>query len=289
MIIEFCDKLYPEKLRELKKPPSRLYVNGNIDIINNYGIAVIGSRSNTHYGEKMCKMFTKNLVEYGFNIISGLAIGIDSIAHKTSLKNSGKTIAVLPSGLKNIYPDSNKLLAKQIIENGGLLVSEYENNVSADSNKFRERNRIVAGLAIGTLVIEAGKMSGTRITARNTLEQHKPLFAIPSNLDNLKGKTTNELIKKGGHIVTSINDILEVYSDINFVKKEIIKKDIYEDISKDLIDVYKSISDIPKRINEICTQTGLSVSDVNYKIMILEMENKVDELPGQMFIRKRED
>lgn len=153
-IIEYASDSYPERLRYIENPPSRLYVKGNIDILNEIGIAVIGSRTNTQYGEKMCKTFVKKLVEYDINIISGLALGIDSIAHKACLKNSGKTIAVLPSGLESIYPSQHKELAQTIIDSGGVVISEYEDNVNADSKKFLERNRIVAGLGIGTLVVE---------------------------------------------------------------------------------------------------------------------------------------
>ena len=288
-IIEYCSELYPEKLREISNPPSRLYALGNLDIINNYGIAVVGSRTNTQYGEKMCKTFTKNLVEYDLNIISGLAIGIDSIAHKTCLKNSGKTIAVLPCGFKNIYPEVNRPLAKEILDNGGLLVSEYEQNTKADSNKFIERNRIVAGLAIGTLVVEGGARSGTGITARQTMEQGKPVFSIPSSLENAKGKTTNDLIRKGSYLVRNIKDILNVYENIEFEKREKIKKDIYLDIPQELLNVYKVINDKPQDVNEISMKTGLCVSEINYKTMLLEMENKILELPGQRFIRKEDD
>lgn len=288
MIIEYCSELYPERLRDIKNPPSRLYALGNIEIINKLGIAVVGSRTNTQYGEKMCKIFTKDLVEYDLNIISGLAKGIDSIAHKTCLKNGGKTIAVLPCGLKNIYPQSNIPLAKQILENNGVLITEYDNDVKADSNKFKERNRIVAGLGIGTLIIEAGNRSGTSITARHTKEQGKPVFAIPSSLDNIKGKTTNDLIKNGGYLITGVNDILNKYKDYEFKKKEIIKKDIFLDIPKDLLEIYKVINDKPIDVNEIARKTNLSINEVNYKVMMLQLENKIRELPGQFFVRKKE-
>ena len=146
--IEYLSDSYPERLRYIENPPTRLYVDGNVDILNEIGISVIGSRTNTQYGERMCKTFVKNLVEYDINIISGLAIGIDGIAHKTCLKNSGKTIAVLPSGLDNIYPSVHKELAQTIIDNGGAVITEYDNNVKADSSKFLERNRIVAGCCV---------------------------------------------------------------------------------------------------------------------------------------------
>lgn len=289
VIIEYASKWYPERLKNIERPPSRLYVLGNVEILNEIGIAVVGSRTNTQYGEKMCKTFTKNLVEYGFNIISGLAIGIDSIAHKTCIKNSGKTIAVLPSGLKNIYPEINIPLAKEILNNGGALVTEYEPNTKADSKKFLERNRIVAGLGIGTLVVEAGYRSGTSVTANFTQKQGKNVFCIPSSLENIKGKTTNELIQKGARLVTEVNDILKCYPNINFSKKEAKQKDIYIDIPQELLDVYKVINDNPKDINEIARTTGLSISEVNYKTLMLQIDNKIIELPGQKFIRRSED
>ena len=289
MVIEYFDKLYPERLRKIKNPPTRLYATGNVDILNELGIAVVGSRTNTQYGEKMCKEFTKNLVEYNINIISGLALGIDEIAHKTCIKNFGKTIAVLPSGLDNIYPVANKKLAKNIIENGGVVLTEYDNNVIADSKKFIERNRIVAGLGIGTLVVEAGVRSGTSVTARFTKEQEKPVFCIPSSLDNIKGKTTNELIKKGAFLVTCIEDILSKYPNESFIKQQNTSKNIDEDIIPELSEVYKIIDTNPKDINEIAIKLKIPVKEVMYKVMLLQIDEKIKELPGQKFIRNNED
>lgn len=204
------------------------------------------------------------------------------------MKNAGKTIAVLPCGLDNIFPSKHEELAKSIIQNGGILISEYENNVKADSKKFLERNRIVAGLGIGTLVIEAGAKSGTRVTARLTEQYKRPIFCIPSSLENIKGKTTNELIQKGANLVTNAEDIINYYEDIVFFKREKIEKDIFIDIPKDLISVYKIINDKPQNINEIARKTNLSISEVNYKTMMLQLEDLIVQLPGQRFIRKNE-
>lgn len=288
-LIEYSSKLYPDKLRDIKNPPSRLYVEGNPEILNEIGIAVIGSRTNTQYGEKMCKKFVKKLVEYNVNIISGLAHGIDTIAHKTCLKNAGKTIAVLPCGLDNIYPIENRELAQAIIDNGGAIISEYENDVKADSKKFLERNRIVAGLGIGTLVVEAGHRSGTSVTARYTEEAGKPVFCIPSSLENIKGKTTNELIQDGSKLVTDAGDILIYYPNIIFEQRVEENKNIYLDISTELLSVYKVINNIPQDVNEIARKTGLSIGDVNYKIMMLQLEDKIIELPGQRFVLKEDE
>lgn len=288
-IIEFASSVYPERLRNIKNPPSRLYVEGNIEILNEIGIAVIGSRTNTQYGEKMCKKFVKNLVEYNFNIISGLAMGIDGIAHKTCLKKGGKTIAVLPSGLNNIYPSQHRELAREIIDNGGTIISEYENNIKADSKKFLERNRIVAGLGIGTLVVEGGARSGTSVTAKYTIDAEKPVFCIPSSLENIKGKVTNELIQKGSKLVTNIEDIINYYPELKFHKREVESKDILLDIPIELRTVYKTINDIPQDVNEIANKTGISISDVNYKIMLLQLDDKIKELPGKRFVRNDDE
>ena len=283
------DSKYPEQLREIKNPPSRLYAKGNIQLLKEFGIAVVGSRKNTQYGERMSKSFVKNLVNYNIAVISGLAEGIDSIAHTTCLKNSGKTIAILPSGLENIYPSKNKELANEIIKNGGLLLSEYENYVKADSNKFLERNRIVAGLARGTLVVEGGIRSGTSVTARYTLESGNPVFCIPSSIENSKGITPNELIKKGCNLITEINDILNYFPNIKFVYKEQKKSDVYIDIPENLIDVYKVITDSPKDANEISKILEKSISEVNYKLTLLQLEDKITEISGQGYIRKKEE
>lgn len=287
-VIEYASDIYPQRLKNIDKPPSRLYLKGNPEILNENGIAVIGSRTNTQYGERMCKRFVKDLVEYNIHVISGLAYGIDSIAHKTCLKNLGKTIAVLPCGLQNIYPPQNEELAQAIVENGGAIISEYEDNVQADSKKFLERNRIIAGLGIGTLVIEGGARSGTSVTAKYTIKEGKPVFCIPSSLENIKGKTTNELIKNGSKLVTDVNDILSFYKDIHFSKKISIAKENFFDIPVELRSIYKIINNSPQNINEIIQKTGLSISEVNYKIMLLQLEDKIKELPGQRFIRNDE-
>lgn len=215
------DKEYPESLRKIKNPPQKIYIKGNEELLKQNGIAVIGSRTTSNYGRKMCKIFVNNLVGYNLNIISGLAIGIDTAAHKNCLEAKGKTIAVLPCGLKHIYPRNNEILYKRIIEEGGLIVSEYELDEKETSDHFRERNRIVAGLAIGTLVIESHRKSGTSITVRNTEEQNKRSFCIPSSLENTKGAGNNEMIRdKRAKLVTTVEDIIVEYPELKLKKRE---------------------------------------------------------------------
>ena len=190
----------------------RLYFQGDINILNQNGIAVIGTRECSEYGRRWCEKFVKELLEYDLVVISGMARGIDTIAHKTALKYGGKTIAVLPSGFNNIYPKENLELYEQIIANDGLIISEYMPEIESSSNRFLERNRIVSGLSIGTLIIEAEYRSGTGVTARMTKEQGKLVFCIPGSLDNKKSIGTNRLIQNGANLVTKVEDIIENYN-----------------------------------------------------------------------------
>lgn len=314
--ITIDDKEYPEKLREIRNPPQKLYIKGNQELLYQNGIAVVGSRTTSDYGKKMCKIFVNNLVGYNLNIISGLATGMDASAHKNCIEAKGKTIAVLPCGLKNIYPSSNITLYKKILESGGLIVSEYDVDETEKQEYFIERNRIVAGLSIGTLVIESHYRSGTSITVRNTEEQNKKAFCIPSSLENKKGAGNNKMIKeKRAKLVTTVEDIIEEYPELelkrkeNFeflninaeeskkvgktaieIKEEMIgdKKDtetIIEnrEVSNDNKEVYNAIIDGAETIDEIVRITKKDSKEITYKLTMLELENAIESLPGKRF------
>ncbi len=214
MIIEeisIKSKQYPEKLRNIYDPPQRLYILGNKEILNKKVIAIIGSRNCTEYGKSIALKFSSELIEKGYNIISGLALGIDTYAHMGCIDkiHTSKTIAVLGSGLDKIYPSKNIELAKKIIKSGGCIVSEYKIGTSPAKLNFPQRNRIISGLADGILIVEASKKSGALITADFALEQGKEVFAVPGNINNTNSYGTNELIKQGAKLVTNVNDILE--------------------------------------------------------------------------------
>ena len=289
-ILKIEDKEYPKNVRKIKKPPQKLYVEGNIEILNNFGIAIIGSRNCTEYGKKMATKFSKELSNYNINIISGMAKGIDSFAHKACIENNGKTIAVLPSGFNNIFPKENEKLLKNIINSGGTVITEYEPNTKKSYEKFLERNRIVSGLASATLVIEAGYRSGTTVTARYTKEQNKNVFCIPSSLENIKGIGTNNLIKQGANLVTCVEDILGKYKNINFEEKKLEnnykQKEKNNLIPLDYIDIYNILADKPIHINDIFKKSKLDIKEINYKLMMLELEDYIIQLPGKYFIRK---
>lgn len=181
-IINLQNKKYPNNLKLIKDSPKKLYVEGDINNLNSNCIAIIGSRNCTEYGEKWCKIFVRELVKYDLTIVSGMAIGIDAIAHNTAINEGGKTIAVLPCGLNKIYPKENINLYKKILKNGGTVITEYLPNVEACSSRFLKRNRIVSGISLATLVVEAAYRSGTSVTARLAVEQERDVFCIPRKL-----------------------------------------------------------------------------------------------------------
>lgn len=266
-------------------------MNGNTELLNKSAIAVVGSRSCSSYGEKMCEYFTKELVKRNFIIVSGMAKGIDSIAHIICLENGGKTIAVLPSGFNNIFPKENIKLFKDIINLESTVITEYAPNVTVDSKKFLQRNRIVAGISVGTLIIEAGYRSGTSVTARFTKEQGKKFFCVPSSLENKKGITSNELIKRGGILVTNVTDIIKELpeSELPIMQEksaEISEKFKQAKVSEELMDIYNILSFEPKYIDEISKISGLPIKEVNYKLMMLEIENNIIQLSGRRFVKK---
>ena len=200
---------YPSSLLNIEDSPSRLFAEGNLDLLNSDSIAIIGSRYASENGMKTAELFSKGLSQVGLTIVSGLALGIDTIAHKFSYNQKGKTIAVLGSGLNKIFPPENIDLYKKIIENDGLIISEYAPDTEPNSSSFPKRNRIISGLSLGILVVEAKYRSGTGITATYAREQNKPIFAVPHEINNPYGIGTNRLLKKGAIAVTNPIDILE--------------------------------------------------------------------------------
>ena len=206
-IINIYDENYPDKLRKIYDPPIVLYVKGNKKILNERGMAIVGCRLCTKYGETQAKKLAYNLSMNNINVISGLARGIDSHAHKGSLMSVGKTIAVVGCGLDRVYPEENRGLFNQIINQGGAIISEYVIGTKPLARNFPRRNRIISGLSDGVIVVEAREKSGTLITVDFALEQGKDVYAIPGNIDNPNAYGTNDLIKQGAKVITTVEDI----------------------------------------------------------------------------------
>ena len=208
-LITINDRCYPKQLRQIYDAPKRLYVRGNKEILGNFGIAIVGCRDNTKYGELIAKNLAYNLAKNGVNIISGLAKGIDSFAHIGSLYAKGKTIAVLGNGIDTIYPKENEIIAQKIIEYGGAIISEYSVGTKIEKKNFPARNRIISGLSQSVIVVEAKEKSGSLITADFALEQGRDVYAVPGDISSSHSVGTNELIKDGAIPVTSYEDVLK--------------------------------------------------------------------------------
>ena len=201
---------YPDMLKKIPSAPKKIYAIGNISLLNEKSISIVGSRNSSEYGRKITKSITKDLVQSGIVIVSGMANGIDSVAHKTCLEYGGKTIAVLGSGFRHIFPKENEELFHQIIENDGLVISEYPIDTPVQMKNFPKRNRIISGLSIGLLVIEAAYRSGTSITAKYAKIQERKVFCIPNSIGSKNSYGTINLIQNGAILVRNAQDILKV-------------------------------------------------------------------------------
>ena len=208
-ILTIKDEDYPYLLKQIYDPPSVIYIMGNKKILSQNGIAIVGSRNCSLYGQKIAKYLSYQLAKKGIHIISGLARGIDTFSHMGTLQAKGKTIAVLGSGLDVIYPPENAKLAEKIVESEGCLVSEYIVGTKPLGEHFPVRNRIISGLVSGVVVVEASEKSGSLITVDFALEQGKNVYAVPGNINSPNSLGTNSLIKQGAKIVTNVEDILE--------------------------------------------------------------------------------
>lgn len=212
-IININVESYPQQLKKIYDAPISLYIKGNKEILNNKALAIVGCREASDYGKKAAKYFAYNLAQNKFNIVSGLAKGVDSYAHLGSLcvenkKSCGKTIAVVGNGLDTIYPSENKELADKIIESGGAIISEYPLGTKPDKMNFPARNRIISGISDGVIVVEAKERSGTLITVDFALEQGRDVFVVPGNINSINSVGTNDLIKQGAKLVTTYKDII---------------------------------------------------------------------------------
>ncbi len=210
-IIKKSSRDYPKILKEIHNAPKQLYVRGSLPKDHNLNFAIVGTRAASDYGRTLAFKIAKELAEMGFNIISGLALGIDTQAHLGALEGKGKTTAVMGSAIddNSIYPSENLNLVKKIISSGGAVISEYEPGTKSEIWFFPERNRIISGLSRGVLVVEAPEKSGALITARAALEQNREVFAIPGSIFSKNSHGTNNLIKSGAKMVTTVDDILE--------------------------------------------------------------------------------
>ena len=268
--INLSYSIFPQSLKKIKNPPNKIYVEGNEELLNKNSLAIVGTRNPTDYGKKMAFNFAKELSNEDICIVSGLADGIDSYAHLGAKSGKGGTIAVLGCGFNHIYPEHNLKLYKEILEEGGCIISEYEPEEKCKSEYFPARNRIISGLAMGVLIVEGRYRSGSSITARLAIEQNKEVFCIPSNIDSKTGYVPNEYIKNGAQLVTCKEDILEYFPK----EKEEMQ------LTPEYLEIYKYMSKIPITVDEIARLTDLSTASVNERLMLMEIEGLIKNVSG---------
>jgi DNA processing protein len=283
-IITVWDEDFPPLLKKIYDPPLVLYVLGNFDEKDKYSIAVVGTRMPTNYGKIQTEKIVADLVEQNITVVSGLARGIDSVAHSSALKNNGRTIAVIGSGLDVIYPSENKKLFNEIKEKG-IIISEFNLGTIPNAENFPKRNRIISGLTLGTLVIETAITGGAMQTARLALDQNREVFAIPGNLGVKQSEGTNMLIQRGeAELVKSAEDILQ---ELELKLKPILGTNIPKQ-QKDLTifeeEIYNCLLNEPLQIDKIAEMTNQSTSDCLVNLLSLEFKGMVKQLPGKMFM-----
>ncbi len=282
--ITYKDSDYPQNLKSIYDPPPFLFVRGNLTQEDKKALALVGTRRASAYGKNVAEKLASELVERGVTIVSGLARGIDSTGHLTALKGKGRTIAVFGSGLDVIYPREHARLAQRITESGAL-ISEFPLGTKPLAENFPKRNRLISGLSLGVIVIEAPKRSGALLTAECALDQGREVFAVPGNIGSQKSEGTNALIKKGAALVTSVDDILsELKGVLNFTSEKE-KTKLEMDLSQEEKKVFSFLSLEPNHIDKIAKKGNFKIPHLLSVLLSLELKGLVKQLSGKMFVR----
>lgn len=284
-LITWEDPNYPARLREITQPPPILYIKGNLIEEDAWAVAVVGTRRVTAYGRQVAEEIGSFLAQNGITVVSGLARGVDGIAHQAALNAGGRTLAVLGSGVNQIYPPEHRKLAENIIQSGAL-ISDYSPDTPPEGSNFPPRNRIISGLSMATIVIEAGKTSGALITANFALEQGREIFALPGNIYAPQSKGTNRLIQKGAHPLLHPRDILEVLDLTRITQHQTARQMLLADETETKL--LQSLSHEPLHIDEIRAKTGLAVEKVSSLLVMMELKGMVRHVGGMNYVTARE-
>jgi len=284
-VIKRGDAEYPGNLANISKPPPMLYVNGALLPQDEAAVALVGTRRPTHYGMQACKRLAYDLAIRGITIVSGMAIGVDTASHRGALEAGGRTIAVLGSGHNNIYPRSNIGLYTEITKQGAV-VSEFSGNTPPDKWHFPMRNRIISGLSLGVVVIEAPRKSGALITADFALEQGREVFALPGKASSLTSEGAHRLIKEGAKLVEGADDIIEEIEVHlkKFLRKETEQKQIKIALNENEKRVFELLTDESKHIDRITEESGLPTNTALSSLVHLTIKRLAKELPGKRFV-----
>ena len=277
---------YPDLLREIPAAPPLLFVRGGYEPVDRWAVAVVGTRRLSAYGRQVTRDLVAGLVQNGITIVSGLARGIDAVAHRTAVEEGGRTIAVMASGIDKIYPPEHRDLAHAIVDGHGALVSDYPFGAEPESTHFPARNRLISGLSLGVLVVEAGEKSGALITAQYALEQNRDVFAVPGNIHSPVSIGPNRLIQQGGKLVMRVEDILEELNLKMAVDQQVAKAVLPETAEEAAL--IAQLSTQPLHVDELGRLTGMPSSLISSTLTIMELKGMVQQVGGMQYVRLRE-
>lgn len=284
-VLTFDDEDYPSRLREIDAAPMVLFIRGEIRRQDNLAVAVVGTRKPTSYGRSVAKEVSSYLSRNGITIISGMARGIDGIAHRAALDAGGRTIAVLGSGIDQIYPPEHRRLAGEI-ESSGAIMTNYPLGTKPEGGNFPPRNRIISGLSLAVVVVEAGARSGALITADFAAEQGRDVFAVPGEIYRSASKGTNSLIQAGAHPLLQVEDVIEMLQLELVARQEIASTSLPHQPTEHLL--IGVLGDDPTHIDALQETTGLSSAEISAALAMLELKGEVRQVGGMNFVRTRE-
>jgi DNA processing protein len=276
---------YPALLLQIPQPPPLIYVRGTLTRADELALAVVGTRSPTTYGKEATRRVVNDLAAAGITIVSGLALGIDTLAHSSALEAGGRTVAVLAGGVDVPYPERNRRLAEQIVSNGAL-ISEFPLGVQPLPSNFPARNRLISGLSLGTLVVEAGSRSGALITVEFALEQGREVFAVPGEIFSRTSEGTNQLIRNGAAIVTHVQDVLEALNWTNAAAQQEVKQVLPDDPTEAAL--LELISYEPRHIDELGRSSGLPTPTLSAALAMMELKGMVRQAGAMTYVLARE-
>lgn len=292
-VVSYFDDSYPANLKEIYDPPVILYIKGELKEDDRYSVGIVGSRRASRYGLQTAERLGCELAARGITVVSGLARGIDAAGHRGALKAKGRTIAVLGSGLANIYPEEHTRLADEIARDGAV-VSEFPMATGPHKDNFPRRNRIISGLSLGVIVVEAAKNSGALITTDFALEQGRELFAVPGQAQAATAAGTNMLIRQGAKLVESADDVIEELGDVIKGHMKAAARaagggkapKIHDELNNSEGKIFGRLSGVPVSIDEIIDETELPVAEAMDCLTRLELKGIIAQLPGKSYVRK---
>ncbi len=284
-LITYQSKTYPSRLKQIYDPPYLLYAKGDITDADDRAVAMVGSRHATHYGKSMAEDVARQLAGAGITVVSGFARGIDSISHRAAISSGGRTIAVLGCGLDVIYPPEHKSLYRDIPEHGAL-ISEFPPGTPPEGPNFPRRNRIISGLSLGVVIVEAGRKSGALLTANHALEQNREVFAVPGNITSSTSSGTNALIKQGAHLVTSAEDVLlELKFIIPGTGKDTSVPVSTVKLEPEEAELFDIMGEEPVHVDILSRRSGLGVPRLLGVLLAMELKGAVTQMSGKMFVK----